>query len=75
MKIPNYKEVLQRPSYRYIWTTCVFEYPYTLHIIRSTYASIMEDIYLYSVSSVFFYVKFPVIVRTGRQSIAFTVNY
>jgi hypothetical protein len=75
MKIPNNKEALQKPSYRYVCTECVFVYRYTLHVTRSTYDSITEDIYLYSVSSVFFYVKFPIIVRTGRQSIAFTVNY
>ena len=49
MKILNYKEVLQRPWYRYICTECVFVYRYTLRVTISTYASITEDIYLYSV--------------------------
>jgi len=49
MKIPNNKEALQRPSYRYICTECVFVYRYGLHITRFTYDSITEDTYLYSV--------------------------
>jgi len=49
MKIPNNKEACQRPWYWYICTECVFVYPYTLHVTRSTYDSITEDIYLYPV--------------------------
>ena len=49
MKFRNNKEVLKRPWYQYICTECVFVYPYTLHITRSTYDGITEDTYLYSV--------------------------
>jgi hypothetical protein len=35
----------------------VFVYRYTLHVTRSTYDSNTEDIYLYSVSSLFFTVN------------------
>jgi len=45
-KIPNYKEVLQRPSYRYICTECVFVDPYTLHVTRSTYIIVLWKIYI-----------------------------
>jgi len=49
MKILYNKEARQRPWYCYICTECVFVYRYTLHVTRSTYDSITEDMYLYSV--------------------------